>query len=176
MFIKSHLPTVPILWRQQSHCTGDHFSTLKYTHELVQRKHLQWKRKDAVYVLWAAHKQLSYPNPGRTLTPQDFIFTPLLGPYSPNDRERMFERGWGGLGLVFLSLNQAGLLGKKHFNWFWSSSCWECLSPLKHAWHTEIKTAYYHIKEGNRPLAVLCKRKPPIFDDTEHKVILWTSL
>lgn len=34
----------------------------------------------------------------------------------------------------------------KSFDWFWSCSCWECRSVLKHAWQRETITAYYHIK------------------------------
>lgn len=37
---------------------------------------------------------------------------------------------------------------QKRFNWFGSASCWDRRSLLKHAWHTEIIRAYYHIKGG----------------------------
>lgn len=46
---------------------------------------------------------------------------------------------------------------QKRFNWFGSGSCWDRLSPLKHAWHTEIMRAHYHIKGGRSLFPHLCK-------------------
>lgn len=56
---------------------------------------------------------------------------------------------------------------QKRFNRFGSGCCWDRLSQLKHAWHTEIMRAYYHIKGGDPSFPIYVKPTGK-FDDMAH--------
>lgn len=99
-------------------------------------------------------------NPGLTLPPSGLLIFTFLGPYSSNDDEGTFGKH------EFSSLWTRQSCKQRHFNWFWSSSYWECLSLLKHAWHSEISSLLPH-ERGNRPCAI-CVKWTPNFDDKEH--------
>lgn len=106
--------------------------------------------------------QLSCVHPGLTLTPSGLNIFTLLGPYFLMHLciKCKFSSLWIRQGCKW-----------KCFDWFWSCSCWECRSVLKHAWQREIITAYYHIKGATTLVPYL--KWSGNFDDMQYLSKMW---